>query len=510
MKIGRRPYQIYWDVHAWLGIGSALLLYVMFFAGAFALFYPELDRWAQPSAAEPVALSALQPLYQQLLREQDVFGRAIAIVPAAGGLDAYWSVGPERHQLAFDPRSGRLSEPGSELGSFLYQLHFLNPLPYGIYIAGFAGMSLALVLVTGLLLQLKDLTRQLTQFRPERAPRVWLGDLHKVLGVLGLPFQCFYAWSGTLLCLSVVSVEPLLVSTVFHGHDEQLAELRGEVRAVSATGRRSHQLPDLDHLLQQAGRELPGFELDSIAIDAAGDEASQLTLRGRLPTPAFASASLVVRADGTVIQRSTPANANALQRFEAWFYGLHYAHFGGHALKFLSALLAFATCAVIITGNWIWLARREKRAAHAVNRWLSRLTAGVATACPLATALLFMANRTLPEGLAQRVAFEKAVFGLAFAAALLLALTAKSLRQQASLQLMAAGVLLALVPLCDRFARPAFAASPLARAIGLVLALLALACFGAGAWLRVRAPRNPARATSEVLLATDDPPHERG
>ncbi len=53
MKLHRRTFQLFWDVHAWASVVGALLLYVMFFAAAFALFYPQLDDWA-----EPVAVSA--------------------------------------------------------------------------------------------------------------------------------------------------------------------------------------------------------------------------------------------------------------------------------------------------------------------------------------------------------------------------------------------------------------------------------------------------------------------
>jgi hypothetical protein len=53
-------------------------------------------------------------------------------------------------------------------------------------------------------------------------------------------------------------------------------------------------------------------------------------------------------------------------------------------------------CLTILTGNWIWLVRREARAAGAGNRLLARLTIGLGGGVIPAAAALFWANRAAP------------------------------------------------------------------------------------------------------------------
>src|SRR6187399_847739 len=100
LKLRSRTFQIYWDVHAWAGVLGSFLAYVMFFMGAFALFHPELSLWADPSGVQtspPVtndaatqagpAVPALQPLLEQLDREQHLLGKdRVAFLLESNGL----------------------------------------------------------------------------------------------------------------------------------------------------------------------------------------------------------------------------------------------------------------------------------------------------------------------------------------------------------------------------------------------------------------------------------------
>ena len=64
----------------------------------------------------------------------------------------------------------------------------------------------------------------------------------------------------------------------------------------------------------------------------------------------------------------------------AAFGVLHFARFGGQALKALFFLLALAASAVILTGNILWIEvrrPRDPRATPWVHRLLARLTSGV-------------------------------------------------------------------------------------------------------------------------------------
>jgi uncharacterized iron-regulated membrane protein len=512
LKLAPRTFQIYWDVHAWSGVLAALLLHVMFFMGAFALFQHELDAWANPIAgaasgtAAPghttaAAPLALQPLLAQLDREQPLIGkRRVAFLLEPTGLRAYWDAPKEHHELYYSAASGRLEPVRSELGSFLYSLHYLGPFPSGIYVAGVAALALLLALSTGLFIQLKDLRRHWFLFRAQRDARTWSSDMHKVLGVFGLPYQLLYAWTGALLSLSFATVQPAFVATLFGGDAHAASAARGdEPDPPERTGRTSGKLPDLDALLARARLVLPELKPSWVGIEHVGDEHSSVSIFGAVSELPFGSASVLLNAADGAVLGVTPARAGAFQRFEAWFFGLHYARFGGYGVKLLYALLALASCAVIVTGNLIWLERRDRRRQHWGNRCLERLTAGWCAGLVLATSSLFLANRLLQGMLPVSTGTEQLVFWSTWAAAIAGAFLARA-RQVAALELLLSGVLLAGAVGLDLMAAGPARRDPLHQAVNMSLLLFALAALAGGARLlrrRMRS-RDSARPLAEL------------
>ncbi|HTV20363.1 MAG TPA: PepSY-associated TM helix domain-containing protein [Polyangiaceae bacterium] len=530
MKLAPRTYQIVWDAHAWVGVVASLLLHVMFFMGAFALFHAELDRWAEPALARPVAVERtpawpsepsllpaaalrptpmpkLQPLLQQLDFERPLSGaQRVAFIAEAAGLRAYVSRDGAFTEYHYAPSSGTLEQAESNLGSFLYSMHYLGPLPYGVWIAGLASMALLLALVTGVLIHLKDLLRQWFQFRPERVARTWTSDLHKVLGVFGLPYQLLYAWTGAVLCLGYLVVQPLFVELVSGGNERALAEARGDFGAeLEPTGQRLQALPDIDALVATAERRWPSLQPTWVGLEHVGDEASTLTLYGDLPGHAFGAVDLVLRArDGSLLAVHGLEDAGVYRRFEAWFFGLHYAQFGGYGIKLLYALLAFATCAVIISGNLVWLARRDPLRERRGQRVLERVTVGIGAGVVPATACAFSANRLLPHALhSSQSSWEQGVFWGVWAAALALSLVWHAPRRVSSVALGLGGITwLALVPL--ELASPTGAfADPLERGVLLGLGVLGAASLAAGHYLwHARAARPAPAAPLEASLSS--------
>ncbi len=130
-----------------------------------------------------------------------------------------------------------------------------------------------------------------------------------------------------------------------------------------------------------------------------------------------------------------------------WLYGLHFAQYGGVFVRAVLALLALGTCAVLLTGNWIWLARREASRDGLGNRLFARLTVGAGAGAFVAVAALFFVSRLFPLDWAPRKSAEELTFVAVLAAAIAWALAA---RRGANLwwqQIGLAGLLLFLSPL---------------------------------------------------------------
>jgi uncharacterized iron-regulated membrane protein len=435
MKLRPRTHHIFWDAHAWSGVVASLPLFVMFFMGPFALFHAELDAWAQPvarssgresggpefragSAPERPSLLAagpLQPLLEQLDRQRPLAGAArVWLAAEPSGLRASLRQQDTDTELLAPPGAGHLEPRGSDLGEFLYSMHFLGPLPFGIHLAGVAAMALLLALVSGLAIHLRRLVPEWLELRPERPARTWASDLHKVWGVFGLPYQLLFAWTGAVLSIGYLTVEPVFREVAFGGDARAMSAAQGEP-AVSgaATGvsgpvadrpqaERARgeppevRLPDLDVLVARAEERLPGLRANWIGIEHVGRADSTVSVYGDVDERTFGTGWVVFAAsDARVLGAHGLRDASVFERFHAWFHGLHYGRFGGDAIKLLYALLALATCGVIITGNVVWLERRDPQRQQRGTRVLERLSVGVCAGVVLATASTFAANRLL-------------------------------------------------------------------------------------------------------------------
>lgn len=459
MKLSVHAFRTFWAAHAWAGVVLGLVLHVMFVAGAVTLFLGPLKIWEEPMQHHTVRAAELSP---QVLFERGL--TAIRDLPQTP--KRLWmglplgETGAVRFQysdaktgkwraLWMDPSTGAFVPEREQLATFLYHLHYLwHPAaPELEYLAGLLALAFLLTVVTGVLIHIKDIARQLTQFRPRVGRRTLWSDMHKVLGVMGLPFQLLYSYSGALIVFGPV-VLTALADPVF-GTDEARASrvVWNEPAGLVAPGGPGRAL-SLDDILARARAVEPGFEPIAFGMQGYGREHSYVRAYGQV-TGAGALRYTTVLLDhttGRVLQiegRATDLASHATQR---WISSVHYAYFGGTAVRVLLAVLALAACATILTGNWIWLARRRERLRAGRPHLLARLTAGFGAGILVAIAVLFVASRLLPLDAANRTATEQQIFAAALAGSIAWALVARSVDDVWWRQLGLAGALLLSVP----------------------------------------------------------------
>lgn len=433
MKLSRHAFIRFWDVHAWTGVLAGLVLHVMFFGGAFALFFEELSVWQERTpVGAPAHDIQIAPLVDKVLRERGAAPTELSVrLPGhrSATLEVYWPAKgqPEWAEACVDPGTGAVIAPTSHLATILYWLHFLyHPKArWGMYAAGLFAVALLLALVTGVLIQLKDIVRQFHQFRPAKAAKVLWSDMHKVLGVMGLPFQIMFAFTGAFLCLASLFLM-VMNGPVFDGDEAAAtAALWGGGRDAKPTGRAVATM-DLDQLIERAKVVAPGFQPQFVRVSQRGDAGAVARVWGERAGRLFGRGDVVLRAtDGALLSQSLTSSPTPGSAISRWVVGLHYALYAGLATKVVYALLAIATCLTLLSGNWIWLLRRQAQATSVANRLLARLTVGVGGGILPATAALFWANRVAPPTL--RAAAESwAFFGVWALIAALFLLRAES------------------------------------------------------------------------------------
>ncbi|WP_437599050.1 PepSY-associated TM helix domain-containing protein [Sorangium sp. So ce590] len=511
-KLSRHAFTTFWDVHAWAGVIGGLLLYVMFLSGGITLFRRQLAVWEEPltqqrSSVEQVGLQATleqglaaapaTPEELWLDLPQDGLGAARILYRSQGESVLSWiheGLVPERERLS----------------DFLYDLHYLWHRATGMwlfYVAGILCVALLLALATGVLIHLKDIVRQFHRFRPDKTRRVLWSDMHKVLGVIGLPFQVLYAYTGAFFIFLGVLVQ-VFTGPVFGGDAARADRVAWGASYVDepAPGAPARGLT-LDELTARARAAEPRFVPERYRIRHHGLDSGTVELRGPVEGVPFGSGIVRLRAtDGAVLSLDMPGAEGARSDVIRWIYGLHYADFGGVALRILFLVLSVATCATILTGNWIWLARREARRESLGNRLLARLTVGFGAGTLVAIAALFLASRALPLDWAGRMAAEELTFLAALGLCITWALAARDGGRLWWRQIGLAGLLLLPVPaLAARWSGAGlFGAGP---KLGAVVAvdvalLLVAAALCASAW----ALRRAASRRAAPRQATQDEP----
>jgi uncharacterized iron-regulated membrane protein len=455
MKFSARTVTLLWDVHTWVGVIAGLVLAAMFFAGSISLFHHEIEAWQDPPIARGDVASldtALATLDPATLAGKPVY----AVPPSDHAVRAGLFLG--ERELIIEPGSGAIHGVRSRVGQLFFHLHFMwhEAFPTGMVIAGVFGVLLLLAIVTGVVMHLKDLRRQAFRFRPWLRPRYIWSDLHKVLGVWGLPFQIMIAFTGAVICLGLLVVGPIAASA--YGGDRA----RGNQELYGGPPEAKVENPDAPatmlsfaELTRRAAADQPGFEPTYVAIDRWGRVGARATVYGDLHDGGFHPSALLTldATDGSVLWRSTASRTPSMETMSV-VYGIHFATYGGLGLRLVYFLLGLAGWLTILSGNWIWIERRAAKRPTLGTTILGRLTLGLGGGIVVAAAAVLWLNRLTPPTSA-RPAIEVWGFFAVWAAAGAIALAVPLYRRSWAVLLAIGGAGFLAVPLLSAWTSPA-------------------------------------------------------
>lgn len=357
-------------LHAWAGIVTGLLLFIVCFSGAVVVFKKEIDLWANPSLAQlprvqtPVALDTV--LAQLLARYPGATVEAIALPDGVN--PAYFAIVREvgapakaRTKLALRADTGAVVGPvDSQLGQYLRMLHvflFFGPR----WIVGFLGVAMLVLIATGIVIHRKILAELFTQ-RWGRSLRVVLSDLHKSAGIWGLGFHIMIAATGAWLGLAPLFEQgwAYIAGTAPAACTAAPAKLRAEPVAM----------PSLDGLHTAARQAVPGLQVAYVSLRQWGTAKAQVRFTGGLQDHLASTARVEFEAaTGRVRERHDPRTAGFWSLANALMEPLHFGDFGGLPLKWLYFFLGLTPALLSLTGTLIWLDGRRQRALRSVGPW---------------------------------------------------------------------------------------------------------------------------------------------
>ena len=469
MKIRGDVVRLYRNVHSWVGIMAGLFLFIAFYAGGMTMFELPLGNWASRTATLPATVSAdrLSELVQKAETADPsmIANHTVVLHPdETSPSSLMWVVSSDRDHgpartvyagLAADGTLVTQTRTPSQVGYFLNILHQRIGLPlnreYGRLIMGIVALLYAVALVSGTIVLLPSLVRNLFAVRlTENLRRMWL-DFHTLLGVCSLPFHIVMAATaaGFAFHQPIMALEKTLFLPGVSAHPPQ--------KNHSHQDDRPQALLEPLAIVDAFRKQVPGLEPDTLAYSSRGGKLSlHVTVQdaaqiSRRPDGGYGEVNPYT---GRLISTDFLPN-HQKPAFQALtlIYALHFGTYGGWLIRWGYAVLGFGGAFLFYSGNQLWISSRRRRDRSAGltedsfgTRCLSALTTGCMIGCISGVSAVLAAAPFLPEGGHYQAA--EALFYAVFFICLTVAACwggTKSLRPL----LTVAGVLTLLIPLTD-------------------------------------------------------------
>lgn len=403
-----------YDLHSWTGVVLGIYLFIVCFTGAVAVFGTDIARWEAPetrsfSTVDPApindafqnwvqsnaALGEIEHLSLGLPSDAYPYYRAFLDIhlDPSGSLESHviaWR--PQTLEL-FEPRSARLSDWLVGFHEDFKWPHFLGGSSVGGFVVGLAGIVLLLSIITGVVAHTKIREEAFT-LRAHRSVRLRWQDMHKVIGLWGLPFHALIGFSGTILGVATL-LAPIAAVLSYKGDvDALFAAFEGPVATPAHI---SAPMLDIDEAVSISQDKLGQYPL-SIEFSHWGDQNASYTVEA--PADKELMHSKIHRISGvngdTIVltpeqQLKTPGT-----RIHGALAPLHYGNFGGVALRFLWFGLGLSLSMIIALGTMMWIERRMHgnvgSRSLSFYAGLSRLNVGICAGLAFATSVLFLHN----------------------------------------------------------------------------------------------------------------------
>lgn len=418
--------RVFNTLHTWVGLMAGWALFIAFFAGALTVFHHELHVWQNPARLQghhaadvQVDGPAVDAFVQKLVAVHPEAANSVYVgLPSKEEPDfnAYWqdkagawqTINGERlngDKVAQNDTS--LDHATGELSAFLNSLHYSLGLGMnGMYFMGIISVLYGLALVSGVILHLPRLKKDLFAVRPGRnLKRFWM-DAHNVIGLFSLPFHLIFAITGAMFCLSLVMVMVFNILTFDGKLFEVVPRVTGATPEVSAAGRPSPTMPSAQLLAIARDQGGERFTPNAIRFQRYGDANAVAEVRGDSSRALGNGGAVGIHAAanepnaGKLIANQTAGARDTNHMVLSAMYALHFGTYGDLAVRFVYLLAGLAGAFLFYSGNLLWIeTRRKARQATQprVHKLLAQATVGVCIGTCIGVALCFPAALLWPD-----------------------------------------------------------------------------------------------------------------
>ncbi|HLU19568.1 MAG TPA: PepSY-associated TM helix domain-containing protein [Pusillimonas sp.] len=357
----------YWW-HKWTSLICTVFLLVICITGLPLVFHEEIEHWLEegkpyavveegtPRVPVDQLMALARGQYPNEVLEYVYFDEDHPTV-YIGMSPSHTGDPKQQHYMRFDAHTAELlhdaptlhEEQFSFMGLMLaLHVDLFTGLPGQLFL-GFMGLLFVIALVSGVVLYgpfMKKLN--FGTVRKDRSRRLkWL-DLHNLLGIVLLGWMMVVGITGVINELS----RPLFA--IWQGTD--LVELTAAYRDAEPPA----QLASADAALRATAEAVPGHRIISFSHPGnmfATPHHYMVWTHG--DTPFTSHLIIPVLVDAATAEVTAVARPPWYLTMLALSQPLHFGDYGGMPLKILWALLDLLTIVVLVSGLYLWLARRK-------------------------------------------------------------------------------------------------------------------------------------------------------
>ncbi|MEM6297770.1 MAG: PepSY-associated TM helix domain-containing protein [Bacteroidota bacterium] len=462
-----RIHHILFHTHTVSGIVISFALFIIFYAGAFALFREDMFRWEEPAARHVnYEKYSLDKSMQVLRQEYPILDsmRDFSLVPPSHHTPLLLFNGSyvdtagvrQRVRAYVNPETYEITEHRTTAANTIYGLHFFTQIPgrIGIYIAGFVALFFLFATITGVLIHWKDIAKKFYAFSPKTTiKQVWKNS-HTVLGLLGLPFYIMYGITGSLLGLSILLLIPSAL-ILFEGDQDKIVNIIRPQFAIKVD-EKSPVVDNysLDARVSQFTSDYGYEDIHFVFIRNYGKEDATILFSVDNHETLTGEGSVVYSLQtGKELLNLLPENQGYSIQALPVLIKLHYVTYGGLALKVIYFFFAMLTCFMIMSGVLLWHKARDNvkytNKQRRFNFQVTRYYLAICFSLFPSVALIFLANKLIPMDAVGRMTQVETVFFTGWLLLFVVAAWQKEFSRIAKFCLLTGGGFSLLVPVLN-------------------------------------------------------------
>jgi len=377
MSPSRKTVRTWFEIHKWTSLICTLFLLMLCLTGLPLIFYEEINDLTGKEAQAPA-----MPEGTAKMKIDDLLLKAREVYPTNVIRYVYWQ---EKHPnvvtvnmadsinaraevanlIALDDRTGNiLKQPKFDEG-FMYVVYKLHVDMFagisGKLFLGLMGILFIVAILSGIMLYSPIMRKyNFGMVRTEKSIRLkWL-DMHNMLGVVTM------TWAFVVGITGVINTTSDVVLGLWQAG--QLSEMVAPYKNAPPL---KGELSSLDDALTVSRKAAPDMDVSIVAYPGTMFTSRHhyaVFMRGNTPlTSSLIKPALIDAKNGSLTDmRDMPWYVNALFLSQP----LHFGDYGGMPLKILWTAFDVVTIIVLITGLYLWLARRKAQGAQIV-RWVA-------------------------------------------------------------------------------------------------------------------------------------------